>query len=64
MLVSIESLAYALQRSLCTTLDIDAFDIGVSWRWLAGKNKLPAREIIRPHARGSWIREGWIRELG
>ena len=46
MPASVESLAYALQRALCDTLDIDAFDIGVSWRWLAGKNRLPACEII------------------
>jgi len=31
----VESLAFALQRSLCKTLDIDTSDIGVSWRWLA-----------------------------
>jgi hypothetical protein len=62
MPVSVESLAYALQRSLCTTLDIDAFDIGVSWRWLAGKNKLPACEIILfDHTPGGagFVRDGF-----
>jgi hypothetical protein len=43
---SVESLAYALQRALCTILQIEASDIGVSWRWLAGKSKLPECEII------------------
>lgn len=62
MPVSVESLAYALQRALCTTLDIDAFDIGVSWRWLAGKNKLPACEIILfDHTPGGagFVRDGF-----
>lgn len=43
---SVESLAYALQRGLCNTLQIESSDIGVSWRWLSGKNKLPECEII------------------
>jgi hypothetical protein len=62
MPASVESLAYALQRALCTTLDIDAFDIGVSWRWLAGKNKLPACEIILfDHTPGGagFVRDGF-----
>ena len=62
MPVSVESLAYALQRALCTTLDIDAYDIGVSWRWLAGKNKLPACEIILfDHTPGGagFVRDGF-----
>jgi RAD3-like DEAD/DEAH box helicase/helicase-like protein/uncharacterized protein DUF1998 len=46
MPVSVESLAYALQRALCITLQIETSDIGVSWRWLARKEKLPATEII------------------
>ena len=62
MPVSVESLAYALQRALCTTLDIDAFDIGVSWRRLAGKNQLPACEIILfDHTPGGagFVRDGF-----
>lgn len=62
MPASVESLAYALQRALCTTLDIDAFDIGVSWRWLAAKNKLPACEIILfDHTPGGagFVRDGF-----
>ena len=43
---SVESLAYALQRALCSTLQIESSDIGVSWRWLTGKSKLPECEII------------------
>jgi hypothetical protein len=46
MPASVESLAYALQRALCSTLQIETSDIGVSWRWLASKSKQPACEII------------------
>ncbi len=62
MPASVESLAYALQRALCTTLDIDAYDIGVSWRWLAGKTKLPACEVILfDHTPGGagFVRDGF-----
>ncbi len=31
----VESVAFALQKGLCRSLDIEASDIGVSWRWLA-----------------------------
>ena len=34
---SVESLAFALQKGLCHLLDIEASDIGVSWRWLANQ---------------------------
>ena len=34
---SVESLAFALQKGLCHLLDIEASDIGVSWRWLANR---------------------------
>jgi hypothetical protein len=33
----IESLAFALQKGLCKLLDLEPFDIGVSWRWLANR---------------------------
>jgi hypothetical protein len=46
MLTSVESLAYALQRAACTTLEIELSDIGVSWRWLAGKGKPQTCEIV------------------
>jgi ATP-dependent helicase YprA (DUF1998 family) len=44
---SVESLAFALQKSLCDLLEIDSFDIGVSWRWLDNKrNEMSDVEII------------------
>ena len=33
----VESLAFALQKGLCQLLDIEASDIGVSWRWLTNR---------------------------
>lgn len=33
----VESLAFALQKGLCKLLDLEPFDIGVSWRWLANR---------------------------
>lgn len=33
----VESLAFALQKGLCRLLDIEASDIGVSWRWLTNR---------------------------
>lgn len=43
---SVESLAYALQKALCITLQIESSDIDVSWRWLTARNKSPECEII------------------
>jgi len=43
---SVESLACALQKALCSTLQIEASDIGVSWRWLAEKSESRECEII------------------
>jgi hypothetical protein len=44
---SVESLAFALQKGLCNTLDLETSDIGVSWRWLANRLKGPAgAEIV------------------
>ncbi len=41
------SLAYALRKGLCSVLEVEASDIGVSWRWLANKNQGDQRaEII------------------
>lgn len=57
-----ESLAYALQRALCITLQIEASDIGVSWRWLARRDKLPSAEIVLfDHAPGGtgFVRDGF-----
>ncbi len=34
----VESLAFALQKGLCQSLDIEVSDIGVSWRWLTIQN--------------------------
>jgi len=43
---SIESLAFALQKGLCTALNIELPDIGVSWRWLTIKNNPQAKKEI------------------
>lgn len=43
---SIESLAYSLQKGLCAVLDIEAMDIGVSWRWLGKRTEGGKVEII------------------
>jgi Domain of unknown function (DUF1998) len=43
---SVASAAYALQRGLCTAVDLEPSDIGVSWRWLANKKDRPGTEII------------------
>lgn len=43
---SVESLAYALQKGVCTLLDIETSDIGVSWRWLANKTDRTGSEIV------------------
>ena len=62
MPASVESLAYALQRALCITLQIEASDIGVSWRWLARRDKLPLAEIVLfDHAPGGagFVRDGF-----
>lgn len=42
----VESLAYSLQKGLCAVLDIEAMDIGVSWRWLAKRTEGAGVEII------------------
>jgi len=43
---SVPSLAYALQKAVCDLIDLDAFDIGVSWRWLGNNSDGPARSEI------------------
>ena len=60
--VSVESLAYALQRGLCLTLDVEPSDIGVSWRWLANKKDRTGCEIILyDHTPGGsgFVKEGF-----
>lgn len=42
----VESLAYSLHKGLCALLDIEALDIGVSWRWLAKHTEGAGVEII------------------
>lgn len=42
----VESLAYSLQKGLCAVLDVEALDIGVSWRWLARRTEGAGGEII------------------
>ena len=43
---SVESLAFSLQKGLCVVLDIEAMDIGVSWRWLSKRTEGAEAEII------------------
>lgn len=43
---SVESLAYALQRGICKVLDVESYDIGVSWRWLGQKSAGSRSEIV------------------
>jgi DEAD/DEAH box helicase/MrfA Zn-binding domain/Helicase conserved C-terminal domain len=43
---SVESLAYALQRGLCSALDLESSDIGVAWRWLANQKDKTGAEIV------------------
>ncbi len=45
-LPSVETLAYALHRGICTTLEVDDGDIGVSWRWLSKKQDVGGVELI------------------
>jgi ATP-dependent helicase YprA (DUF1998 family) len=42
----VETLAYALQRGLCRTLELESSDIGVSWRWLANRTGRIGSEIV------------------
>jgi hypothetical protein len=44
--LSVESLAYALQRGLCRALDLELADIGVSWRWFANDDTPVGHEIV------------------
>jgi len=55
---SIESLAYALQRALCLTLDIEPYDVGVSWRRLGGKG---SEIILYDHTPGGagFVKDGY-----
>lgn len=58
---SIESLAYSLQRGLCSVLDIEQADIGVSWRRLLNKqNQLGFEIILYDHTPGGagFVKEG------
>lgn len=44
---SVHSLAYAIQKGVCDLLELDPYDIGVSWRWLGNRQTGSAkREII------------------
>lgn len=43
---SVESLAYALQRGVCASLDLESQDIGVSWRWLSNAKSKANVEIV------------------
>src|SRR5262249_48910876 len=43
---SVESLAFALQKGLCTAIDVETSDIGVSWRWLMKRGHEAGVEVI------------------
>lgn len=43
---SVESLAFALQKGLCGTLELEASDIGVAWRWLTTRGDGARVEIV------------------
>lgn len=59
----IESLAYALQKGLCSLLEIEPLDIGVSWRWLSNKKSgsSQAEVILYDQTPGGagFVREGF-----
>jgi hypothetical protein len=60
----IESLAFALQKGLCKLLDLESFDIGVSWRWLANRKvdgDLRAEIILYDRTPGGtgFVKEGF-----
>lgn len=61
---SVESLAYALQKGLCTALELEASDIGVAWRWLAARREAAGLEIVlydnTPGGAG-FVEEGFVR---
>jgi hypothetical protein len=46
MPASVESLAFALQKGLCSVLEIEPSDVGVSWRWTAKKGDSAGAEIV------------------
>lgn len=59
---SIQSLAFALQKGLCLTLEVEPADIGVSWRWLANEGSRTGTEIILyDHTPGGsgFVKEGF-----
>ena len=43
---SVESAAFAIKRAMCAELDVDVFDIGVSWRRRSGAGKGAIPEIV------------------
>ena len=44
--IPVESLSFALQLGLCKFLNVESYDIGVSWRWLDKKKPNAQTEII------------------
>lgn len=59
---SIESLAFALQKGLCRQLELEATDIGVSWRWLAKRSEGGNAEAIlydRTPGGAGFVKEGF-----
>jgi ATP-dependent helicase YprA (DUF1998 family) len=60
--LSVESLAFALQRGLCKAIDVEPSDIGVSWRWLAKRSTTANAEIVLyDHSPGGagFVKEGF-----
>jgi hypothetical protein len=55
------SLAYALKVGLCNFLELEAFDIGVAWRWLGQANKASFEIVLYDTTPGGagFVREGY-----
>ena len=57
---SVESLAYALQRGLCRSLDLESSDIGVSWRWRGNiQEEIGCEIVLYDHTPGG---AGFVKE--
>ncbi len=61
---SIESLSFALKKGLCQFLDIETFDIGVSWRWRSNSRAVegsPAEIILYDRTPGGagFVKDGF-----
>jgi hypothetical protein len=43
---SVESVAFALQKGACNCLELDASDLGVSWRYLRARFKIRLGQVL------------------